>query len=250
MTMPDVVDAKMLSRAKLSRIENGTVSVKISDVWALCRIYAADEKTTDALAGLAAGTTEQNWWEDYSDVMDAGVALYIGLEEVADELRSYEAELVHGLFQTPDYVRAVNRAERPDPGEEAIDRRVTLRSERQRAVLGRANPPQITAVLNEAVLARQVGGPEVMAAQVQHLHALTALDHVEIRVLPWDVGAHAAMAGSFAILEFANPDDPAVVHADTYTGARYVEEPEQVDKYREVFSATRKSARPIEEWSP
>jgi transcriptional regulator with XRE-family HTH domain len=248
MTMPDVTDSKLgFSRAKLSRIEAGTVAVKTPDVWALCRIYNADAKTTDALAGLAAGTGDQNWWENYPDAMGAGVALYIGLEEAADELRSYESELVHGLFQTPDYFRAVCHAARPNPGETAVERSVSLRTERQRAVLGRGNPPQITAILNAAVLARLVGGPKVMGAQVRHLRALAALDHVDIRVLPWEAGAHAAMAGSFAILDFINPDDPSVVHADTYSGARYEEKPDLVDEYREVFSAIRKYAKPIEE---
>jgi transcriptional regulator with XRE-family HTH domain len=249
-TVADVEAAKLASAVKIWRIENGKSPVKINDVWALCRLYGADDRTTDTLAALATGTTEQNWWETYADVMGAGVALYIGLEEAADELRSYESELVHGLFQTPDYFRAVRRAERPDPGESAIERSVTLRQERQRAVLTRPQPPQITAVLSAAVLARQVGGPLVMAAQVQRLRDLATLGHVDIRVIPWEAGAHAAMAGSFAILDFINPDDPSVVHADTYSGARYEEGPEQVDKYREVFSAAQKSARPIEEWSP
>ncbi len=249
-TVVDVESAKLASTVKLWRIETGKTPVKINDVWALCRLYGADDKTTDTLTALATGTNEQGWWENYSDVMGAGLALYIGLEEAADGLRSYEAELVHGLFQTADYFRAVSRAARPTSEENAFERRVTLRLERQRAVLRRSQPPQITAVLNMAVLARQVGGPEVMASQMRHLHELAHLDHIDIRVLPWDAGAHAAMAGSFAILDFDDPDDPAVVHAESHTGARYVEQPAKVDEYREIFSAIQDHTRPIEEYPP
>ncbi len=248
-TVADVEAARLVSAAKLWRIETGKTPVKIADVRGLCWLYGADEQTADTLSALALGTEGQGWWEDYSDVMEAGIALFIGLEEVADEIRTYEAELVPGLFQTADYTRAVNRAERPDWAESAIDRRVALRQERQRKVLGRnGSSPQIAAVLNAAVLSRQVGGPEVMTAQVGRLHELAALDHIDIRVLPWDAGAHAAMAGSFTILEFANPDDPAVAHADSYVGARYVEDPKQVDEYRTVFGLVRKHAVALEEY--
>jgi transcriptional regulator with XRE-family HTH domain len=243
----DVEEAKLASAVKIWRIENGKSPVRINDVWALGRFYKADDKTIDELTKLAEGTAQKNWWENYSDVMGAGLALYIGLEESASALRIYESELVHGLFQTPEYFRAIRQAERPAPEQSAVDRSVTLRMERQRAVLGRTNPPRISAVLNAAVLAREVGGTEVMAVQAGRLRELAAADSIEIRVLPWYAGAHAAMTGSFTILDFDDPDDPAVVYADTQSGARYEEEKEQVSKYREVFTAIWEDATPIEE---
>ena len=247
MTEAEITATKALSKAKLYRIEAGAVPVNITDVWALCRIYGADEKTTDALATLAAGTTDKNWWEDYSDVMDAGIALYIGLEETAQEIRTCEVILAPGLFQTADYTRAMIRGERPDWDEDAIDRSITLRAERQRKVLGRSHLPRITAVLDAAALARQVGGPEVMAAQIQHMRQLASLDHIDIRVIPFEAGAHAFTSGAFTILEFADPDDPAVAHTDNRIGARYVEKPEQVDEFRAEFEAAKKQSVTLEE---
>src|SRR5206468_3886989 len=98
-TVADIEAAKLASQVKLWRIETGRSPVKIADVWALCRLYGADGRTTDALAALAAGSHERGWWENYADLMGAGVPLYIGLEETASELRTYETELVPGLFQ-------------------------------------------------------------------------------------------------------------------------------------------------------
>jgi transcriptional regulator with XRE-family HTH domain len=247
-TIDDVEAAKVASASKVWRIESGRSPVKIGDIRALCWLYKADEQTTDALAALAAGTNVQDWWEDYGDVMNPGVGLYIGLEEAAHELHDYEAELVPGLFQTADYTRAVNRAERPEWPESVIDRRVAFRMERQRIVLGQANPLRMAAVLNEAVLLRRVGGPEVMAAQLVRLRELTRAEHLDIRVLPYAVGAHAAMSGSFIILDFADSDDPTVVYADTFTGARYMEQAEQIAEYRRVFDLIYKQTISFEEY--
>jgi transcriptional regulator with XRE-family HTH domain len=248
-TIDDVEAAKVASASKVWRIESGRSPVKIGDIRALCWLYKADEQTTDVLASLAAGTNVQGWWEDYGDVMSAGFALYIGLEEAAAELRNYEAELVHGLFQTADYTRAINFAQRPYWTESVIDRAVAMRLERQRTVLGRTSPPRITAIMNEAVLVRQVGGADVMAAQMARLQELATADHIDIRVLPYKAGAHAAISGSFTILDFADADDPAVVHTDTYTGARYVEKAAQVAEYRTVFELASKHTIPLEEYT-
>lgn len=248
MTALDVKAAGIMAQSKLRRIEIGETTVKPGDARELCRLYGADESTTDHLAALAAGSAGQGWWQEYADVMNPGFALFIGLEEVANELHTYEAELVPGLLQTGNYTRGIGRAERPEWADSTVDRRVALRQERQRAVLGRERPPRITAVLNAAVLARPVGGPDVMAEQIQHLLNLSTLDHVTIRVLPWSAGAHAAMSGSFTIYDFDDQADPPTVHADTHTGARYVEQSRQVNGYRRVFALTCQNTIPIEEY--
>ena len=247
-TAADVQAAKLTSAAKLWRIEGGKTPVKVPDIRALCWLYGADEQTTNALATLAPGTNDQGWWEDYSDVMPAWFGLYIGLEAAADELRLYEAELVPGIFQTADYAREIYRAAQPELARKAIERQVALRLERQQTVLGRTPPAQITAVLNDIVIRRPVGGPAVLAAQLHHLRELAQLDHVDIRVLPLDAGAHAAMTGAFQLLDFDDPDDPPVVYAETLAGARYVEQPSQLDEYRRVFNLIYKQTTGIEEY--
>jgi transcriptional regulator with XRE-family HTH domain len=247
-TIADVQAARLSSPAKLWRIESGQTAVKVADVRALCWLYGVDETITDVLTGLAAGTTGEGWWEDYGDVLPAWFTLYVELEAAAAEFQFYESELVPGLLQTEDYARAVYRASRPDLPAEAIDRQVALRLERQRKTFGRTPPPRITAVLNAAVVARPVGGASVLADQVKSLCAAGDLGHVEVRVLPWEVGAHAAMTGAFGLLYFDDPDDPAVVYTESQAGGRYLEQPAQVAEHRRVFSLIHHESIPIEEY--
>src|SRR5256885_16240434 len=134
-----VEEAGLASRAKLWRIESGRTNVKIADVRTLCWLYGVDGPTTDALAALATGTSSQGWWEDYGDVLPDWFGLYIGLEAGATEVRIYDPELVPGLLQTPAYIRAVFAGGVPS-SEEAIQRQVKLRQERQQTVTVRTPP--------------------------------------------------------------------------------------------------------------
>jgi len=251
MSVADVAATKVISRPKIYRIEAGTMTVRVADVWALCRIYGADEKTTDALSALAEGTNEKGWWHDYRSIMPADFELYLGLEAAATWIRTYDPERIHGLFQTADYAREIERATNIPPlPEEAVERYVTLRMERQKTVLGRTPPCHITAVLGEGDLARQVGGPPIMAEQTARLRELSQLDHVDIRVLPFAVGAHPAMLGAFTVMDFGDPDDPPVAYVETYSGARFVEEDESgiLKRHRTVFDSIYRQAVPIEEY--
>ena len=82
----------------------------------------------------------------------------------------------------------------------------------------------------------------------EHLRVLSQRNNIEIRVLPWSVGAHAAMAGAFRILDFDDPEDPDVVYLESHVGALYLEEPAEVDEYRRIFDLIRKDAIPVQEY--
>ncbi|OLE25680.1 MAG: hypothetical protein AUG44_15250 [Actinobacteria bacterium 13_1_20CM_3_71_11] len=250
-TERDVEEAGLASRAKLWRIEAGRTNVKIADVRTLCWLYGADQQTTDALAALATGTSQQGWWEDYGDVLADWFGLYVGLEAAATEVRMYDPELVPGLLQTPAYLRALFTDSGVDATEAAIQRQIKLRQERQQTITVRTPPLALTVILGAGVLARRVGGETVMAEQIAHLRELNKLAHVDIRVMPWEAGGHAAMhIGAFAILDFADPDDPPVVYLESHTGARYLEKPEELTEYRKVYDLIFKKTVPIEEYPP
>jgi len=128
---------------------------------------------------------------------------------------------------------------------------VKLRQERQQVLTRRAPPLRLTAVLGAGCLARQVGGPQTVAAQEARLRELAALDHIDIRIIAWDAGAHAAIhLGPFTIFHFPEPDDPSVVYLETHTGARYLERPEELAEYRRIYDLIYEKSTPIEEYSP
>ncbi|MFV2088019.1 DUF5753 domain-containing protein [Micromonospora sp. LOL_021] len=246
-TEQEVERAKVCSRTTLWRIENGKFPVKMNTVRGLCWFYGADPETTDALTRLAGASDEHGWWESHGDAVPDWFRLYVGLEAAATEIGVYDPEVIHGLLQTPDYMRAVFRATYPEAPQEKIERLVSLRLDRQISYYDREQPARIVAILGAGALVREVGGPAVMAEQRAHLAGLGRRVRVEVRVLPWSVGAHPAFSGQFILLDFADPDDPDVAYVESHMGARYLERPEELAEYRRIFRLIRKQSVPIEE---
>jgi hypothetical protein len=240
----DVVDAKLgISEPTLFRIETGKVPVTAANVRALCWLYGVDQSVTDALAELAVGTSQEEWW-DASPVIPDWFKLYVGLEASASRIRVYDAELVPGELQTEQYALAVYGAEQ-SADDEAANRHVKLRMQRQRTLFARTPAPRLTFVLNEAVLIRPVGGDVVRRDQIAHVRQVAKKRQVEVRMLPFAMGAHAAMAGSFRILDFDDPDDPDMVYLESRLGALYLEEPPEVAEYRRIFDLLVSASVPI-----
>jgi hypothetical protein len=106
----------------------------------------------------------------------------------------------------------------------------------------------VTAVVGEGALCRKVGGEKVLAAQRGHLVELSARGHIEVRVLTWDAGAHAAMKGAFTIISFVNPDAYDVVYLETHAGGRYVGEDQMIEDYRQLWQTIHQQSTPIEEY--
>jgi transcriptional regulator with XRE-family HTH domain len=247
MSRRDVVEARLgISEPTLHRIETGKVPVTGANVRALCWLYGADQSITDALADLALGTSQQEWW-DASPVIPEWFKLYVGLEASASRMFGYDGEIIPGELQTPEYARAVFGAEQPADSEVA-ERHINLRMQRQRTLFARNPPIRLVTVLGEGTLTRPVGGEQVMKGQIEHLRRLSREETVDIRVLPFSVGAHAAMAGAFRILEFDDPDDPDVVYLESHVGALYLEEQVEVDEYRRIFDLITKDSIPVGEF--
>lgn len=130
----DVTEARLGSKAKISRLETGKGSVRVADVIALCRFYGADNATTDALVAMAPGTQQDDWWEAHRGVVPGQFSLYIGLEAAASEMRCFEPQYVYGLLQTEEYARAVFSVD-PRVPPDVVERRVRFRLRRQRRSL-------------------------------------------------------------------------------------------------------------------
>lgn len=230
------------SEAKIWRIETGQTSLRSLDVEAMCRIYGAPEEAIQPLTALARETKARGWWTEYSDVIDEGYEVYIGLEEAAARLTTYENELVPGLLQTEDYMRAVLAGAFPGITAEQMDRRVRVRTARQELLLRPNSPLQLDVVISEAVLWHRIGGDTVTAGQLDRLRRLSELANVRLRLVPADCAYHHGMdAGRFVLLEFPSTagdiPEPPVVYVESLTGSSYLDKDHDVERYREAFKA-------------
>ncbi|MCX4752144.1 helix-turn-helix domain-containing protein [Kitasatospora purpeofusca] len=242
-------DTLRFSATKISRIESGQTTLKESDVRALLELYGVtDEAELRQFISLTRRSTQRGWWHDYGDALPDWFQTYVGMESDASRVRAYEIELIPGLFQTADYARAIFRTSPSEQSQDEIERRVKLRIQRQE-IFQRPDPPAVWAILNEAVLRRPVGGPDVMNGQILHLIDLAEKYDVKIQVLPLDIGTHASMSCAFHILSFA--DVPGeVVYVEALTSSLYLERESDIAHHELAFTRLSESAmRPQESLS-
>jgi transcriptional regulator with XRE-family HTH domain len=229
------------SGTRISRIETGRISVRPGDVRELLEVYAVTGDRADALVELAREARRKGWWHRFGPVMPSWLEPYLGLEAEAARLRDFQSMVLPGLLQTEDYTRAILRAA---PGAGAagdIDQQVALRMERQ-AVLAGAAPPELRLVLSEGALRVQVGGPDVMRAQLRKLAEVAGHGQVTLQVLPAGAAAHVQAVSPFTILDFADPADPPVVYTEHLTGSLVLDDPGEVRAYTAVFERLRAEA--------
>src|SRR5688572_8958774 len=235
------------SESKISRMELGRVGFKERDVADLLTLYGvADAEEREALVTLARQANQPNWWNRYGDVLPTWLQSYLGLETAATIIRSYEVQFVAGLLQTPGYARAVITLGHGAASAEEIDRRVALRIERQK-ILDRENAPRMWAVIDEAALRRPIGGADVMRDQIDALITASKRPNVQIQLLPFEVGGHAAAGGAYTILRFADRELPDVVYIEQLTGALYLDKRDDVDHYAITMERLCMEAAPPEE---
>jgi len=239
----EAAEAIRASEWKIHRLENGQVGFKDRDIGDLLRLYGVTDP--DDIAGFLQFAREANapgWWQQYGDLLPQWFKAYVDLESAATLIRTYEGQLVPGLLQTEDYMRAVIGAHLDEPPEEA-ERRVALRMARQ-TLLTRPDRPRLWAVIDEAALRRPVGSPEAMRGQLERLIAATKLVNVVLQILPFRAGAHPGMVGAFSILRFADGELPDVVYVEHLTSAQYLDRRDDVNRYLHVMDRISMRAAP------
>lgn len=225
-------DAIRGSHAKISRLELGRTGFKERDIRDLLSLYGVDDiEERERFLDLARQANEPGWWHRYSDLLPQWFGTYLGLEQAASKIRTYEAHLVPGLLQTPEYARAVVALGYEDAD---TDRRVQVRQRRQE-ILHRSDPPIVWAVIDEAALHRPVGGPRVHREQMEHLIKLAEMPNVTVQVLPYSAGEHAAAGSSFSILRFAESELPDIVYLEHLTSALYLDRRQDLALYLSVM---------------
>jgi hypothetical protein len=195
---------------------------------------------------LAGEDDRGGWWHAYREVLPSAYRDFITLETDARRARTLETTVVPGLLQTPAYARELTRSVLPQLAPPQVEALVAVRMARQ-AVL-RADPPlELWAVLDEALLRRGVGGPEVMAAQLRHLVEIGSLPHVRLQVLPFSAGGHIGVTGPFVIFSFPRIADLDVVVLDHLTSSLHLDREEDIRAYTAAFDRLCAHALPYDD---
>lgn len=234
LTVEQVATQLLCSQSKISRVETGHRNATLRDVRDLCDLYGVADAERDRMMRMAREGKQPGWWQGF-DLAD--FATYVGLEAAAVRIQYYQSTVVPGLMQTSQYAHAMYEAGIPEFAPERIDELVQVRLTRQQRLV-QSPPVLLEAVFDEAALHRAVGGPAVMRAQLDRLVELAGLPNVTLQVIPFDLGAHPAMDSTFNILDFEG-DARSLVYVEGLVGLIYVERPQDIDRYRQIFDHLR-----------
>jgi transcriptional regulator with XRE-family HTH domain len=236
------------SVSKISRLESGRIGSKPRDIRDLLALYGlSGEAERATLLTLAEQGNRPSWWHAYGDVVPGWFEPYLGLEQAASLIRTYEVQFIPGLLQTPDYARAVIRLGHATAPEDELSQRVSLRIGRQRILRpGQPAPPRLWAVIDEAALRRPVGGAATMRTQIRHLIDIAdaGLGLVTIQVIPFRHGGHAAAGGPVTFLRFAQDDLPDVVYLEQLRSAWHSSRRADTANYWDVLNRLATEAEP------
>lgn len=235
LTQDEVAVAMEWSPSKIIRIEAGSVGVSANDLKALLKLYNITEPNrVDELLTLARLARER-----LTTYRDAPPKLlqFIDYEASSATIRGFQPLVVPGLLQTEEYARAVIQAVVPKASKAQVEAAVTVRMRRQE-ILTRPDPVQLLAVVDEAVVRRQVGGDGAMRRQIKHLVAMGDRKNVTIEVVRFSAGVHPGVQGPFVIFEFPDAEDDDVLFLESSRGDLIIrDELEEIAAYEERFGA-------------
>ena len=187
---------------------------------------------------LAREARQPGWWTKYDDLK---ITPFIGMEQAATAITCFGMYFVPALIQTEDYAREIIKGIAPKIEEDTLSQRVEARMMRQK-LLYQPKPPKYRALLDEAVLHRQVGGPSVMKAQLDKILSSMREERAAVQVIPYEVGAYGAIDSNFDYLEFAGTMLPDLVFVEGLVSHLYLERQEELERYREALDYLRDEA--------
>lgn len=238
LTVEMVAKELLCSPTKISRAETGVRRATLRDVRDLCRIYEVDPEGSAELMELAKDAYQPGWWTKYDDLK---INPLIGMEQSATAITSFCMYYIPGLLQSDDYARAIIKGIAPKIEEKILNSRVAARMERQK-ILESPRQPRYRAVIDEAVLRRHVGGPDVMRRQLERILSLMRDDRITVQVIPYTVGAYGSQDSNFTYMEFGDTKLPDLVYVENLVTQLYLERPDEVGRYREAIDLLRDAA--------
>lgn len=232
------------ARSKISHMEGARNPISKPDLDALLRFYHADEQTAAALEEMRQEGKQRGWWSTYK--LPAWLGDLVGLEADAVTERVVELELIPALLQTEEYARAVHVAAPHMPPGAEVERRVAARMQRQKRLTD-PNPLVLSAVISEAALRRVMAQSDVAAGQFHRLVSDAQMSNVSLLVLPFSVGVHGSMSGSFALLEFGLEVSLDVGYQEYAAGGHLVDDQDVVRLLSDLHDSLRGHALDADE---
>jgi DNA-binding XRE family transcriptional regulator len=224
LTCAQVGQAIGVSTTKISRMETGDRGMYVEDVATLLGLYRVPAKRRTELLDLVREGATRNWHIASTGGLSEEWQDLLRFEADASELTNFEPLVIPGLFQTPEYMRAMMLGIDDQFSEARLDLLVRARMSRQ-AILAKRDAPELNVIIYEVALRCPIGGPGVMRGQLKHLLTCADRSNVILRVLPFATGAHPGLGGSFVILGFA--DQPSLIYTEQHASCSFLEE----DKY-------------------
>lgn len=167
---------------------------------------------------------------------------YALLEQAAISLQLFANNVIHGLFQTEAYARALIGGGYPPLSDERVEELVQLRMARK-ALFDRDPLPMIEIIIDEAVLRRVIGSEEVMREQLLHLVECARRRNVTLLVLPMDAGKYgeyAAGHGGMSLVETSAHEH--LVYLEAQEESLLVSDPAKVSTYAQRYAKIRSQA--------
>ena len=234
MTLLDVSQAIDKDRGLISRWENGERVPKPTDVARLLTIMQVTGARYDEILDMAISRHDPQWLAVSLPDQRQQLAALMEFESTATTITAMSPLILPGLLQSIGYVRAIMTA--GDVPAEEIEERIATRINR-RKVLMRKDPAHLVALIGEAAVRELIGGRKVMLEQLRHLQHMAALPHVEILVMPLEIGWHPGLEGQFTLIESEDVD--AVVHVENRRSGLFLHAAEDVQIYRDAVDTIR-----------
>jgi transcriptional regulator with XRE-family HTH domain len=244
LTQSQVAEAMEWSLSKVMRIESGEVTITPNDLRPLMsHLGITNRGEAEGLIQAAkASRQRQQWWDTtrFRENMTPALRQLIQYENEAKAFRYFYGLLVPGQLQTPDYARAILSGYEDLAGD-VIETRLEARRRRHAHLLERADPPKIYLLLDESVLYRQIGGPEVLAEQLKELLRLVDEHRLLVRVVPFaDQSAPIAMLGTYELLYLGDDtrrdaEENAIMYRESDLVDEIVEDADKLRRHRMIF---------------
>jgi transcriptional regulator with XRE-family HTH domain len=214
----------------LSRWENGERSPKPTDVAQILTLLGINGDRYEEIIDMTRDTDASHWLAVSLPEQRQQLAALLEFERTATTITHAAPLLIPGLLQSTAYVRSIMTA--GGVPQEEVETRIAVRIGRREAITRKDRPVRLVAAIGEAALQQVLGGPGVMAEQLEHILQLSELENIDIHVVPFTSGWHPALEGLFVLIE--SDQAPPAVHLENRRSGLFLHEPADIEIYRDA----------------